>query len=142
MGLSFLRADLPRTVMDWPVDAGALRDSLVRVSRDWPGVPLMITENGAAYEDRVVDGRVADVERIAYLRAHLQAAHEAIEAGADLRGYLAWSLLDNFEWAYGYDKRFGLVHVDYATQERVPKSSARFLAEVAARNGLAASGGG
>jgi beta-glucosidase len=134
--VEFLRADLPRTVMDWPVDAGALRDSLVRVSRDWPGVPMMITENGAAYEDHVVDGRVADVERIAYLRGHLQAAHEAIEAGADLRGYLAWSLLDNFEWAYGYDKRFGLVHVDYETQRRTPKDSAAWFRSVMTSNAV------
>jgi beta-glucosidase len=134
--VEFLRPDLPRTVMDWPVDATGLRDSLVRVSRDWPGVPLMITENGAAYEDRLVDGRVADVERIAYIRGHLEAAHEAIQAGADLRGYLAWSLLDNFEWAYGYDKRFGLVRVDYETQERLPKDSAAWYRSVMASNAV------
>jgi beta-glucosidase len=134
--VEFLRADLPRTAMDWPVDAGALRDALVRVSRDYPGVPLMVTENGAAYEDRVEDGRVADVERIAYLRAHLSAAHDAIQAGADLRGYLAWSLLDNFEWAYGYDKRFGLVRVDYETQERLPKDSAAWYRSVMASNAV------
>jgi beta-glucosidase len=135
-GVEFLRPDLPRTHMDWPVDAGALRDALVRVSRDYPGVPMMITENGAAYEDRVEDGRVADVERIEYLRTHLEAAHEAIQAGADLRGYLAWSLLDNFEWAYGYDKRFGLVRVDYRTQERLPKDSAAWYRAVMASNSV------
>ena len=135
-GVEFLRADLPRTHMGWPVDAGALRDALVRVSRDYPGVPMMITENGAAYEDRVAGGRVADVERIEYLRAHLRAAHEAIEAGADLRGYVAWSLLDNFEWAYGYDKRFGLVRVDYRTQERLPKDSAAWYRAVMASNAV------
>jgi beta-glucosidase len=132
----FLRSDLPRTQMDWPVDAGALRDALVRVSRDYPGVPMMITENGAAYPDHVVDGRIADVERIDYLRTHLRAAHEAIEAGADLRGYLAWSLLDNFEWAYGYDKRFGLVHVDYETQRRLPKDSAAWYRSVMRSNAV------
>jgi beta-glucosidase len=134
--VEFLRPDLPRTDMDWPIDAGALRDALVRVSRDYPGVPLMITENGAAYRDVVDGGRIADVERIDYLRTHLRAAHEAIEAGADLRGYLAWSLLDNFEWAYGYDKRFGLVHVDYGTQRRLPKDSAAWYRGVMESNAV------
>ena len=98
---------------------------------------MFVTENGAAYVDVVgPDGSVHDPERIAYVDAHLRAVHDAIEQGADVRGYFCWSLLDNFEWAYGYAKRFGLVHVDYATQERRPKDSARWYAGVAARNGL------
>ncbi|HEX4982365.1 MAG TPA: family 1 glycosylhydrolase, partial [Ilumatobacteraceae bacterium] len=79
---------------------------------------------------------VDDPDRVAYLRSHLAAAHAAIEEGVDLRGYLAWSLLDNFEWSYGYSKRFGIVHVDYDTQVRTPKSSARVYSEIARRNAL------
>jgi len=84
----------------------------------------------------VADGAVHDEDRRSYLEGHLRAAHEAIEAGVDLRGYLAWSLLDNFEWAFGYSKRFGIVRVDYDTQERTVKDSARWYAEVARHNGF------
>ena len=77
------------------------------------------------------------MERLAYFDGHLRACHAAIEQGVDLRGYLAWSFLDNFEWAYGYDKRFGLVYVDYATQRRIPKDSAKWYSDVIRRNGLA-----
>ena len=108
----------------------------MRLGRDYPGTPLMITENGAAFDDVVAGDRVADPDRIAYLDGHLRAAHAAIAAGVDLRGYLAWSLLDNFEWAYGYDKRFGLVHVDYDTQRRTFKDSALWFRDVIANNGF------
>ena len=88
------------------------------------GTTLAVTENGAAYDDPpVVDGRVADEDRRAYLEAHLRACHAAIAEGVPLTGYLAWSLMDNFEWAEGYSKRFGLVHVDFDTQVRTPKAS-------------------
>ncbi|WP_440099413.1 GH1 family beta-glucosidase [Streptosporangium sp. H16] len=127
---------LPVTAMGWPVEADGLRRLLVRLARDYPSTPLMITENGAAYPDSAEDGRVADAERVDYLRTHLLAAHQAIQEGADLRGYLAWSLMDNFEWAYGYDKRFGLVHVDYDTQTRIPKDSALWYSGVIGRNGI------
>jgi beta-glucosidase len=127
----------PVTGMDWPVDATGLREVLVRLHTEYPGVPIMVTENGAAYADEVVDGAVHDADRIAYLREHLIAAHEALAAGVDLRGYYAWSLLDNFEWAYGYSQRFGLIHVDYATQARTLKDSAYWYRDVIARNGLA-----
>jgi beta-glucosidase len=137
-GVAFLPQDLPVTFMDWPVDASGLGDLLVRLSRDYPEIPLMVTENGASYDDRLEGDRVADTDRLAYFDSHLRAAHDAIERGADLRGYLAWSFLDNFEWAYGYDKRFGLVYVDYATQRRVPKDSAKWYSEVIRNNGLAA----
>ncbi|MEU8007991.1 GH1 family beta-glucosidase [Catellatospora sp. NPDC049111] len=135
-GVEFVTQSAPVTAMDWPVDPTGLSDLLLRLAADYPGVPLMVTENGAAYTDVVEGDRVADDERIAYLDGHLRAAHAAIEGGADLRGYLAWSLLDNYEWGYGYGKRFGLVHVDYATQRRLPKDSAHWYAEVIGRNGL------
>jgi beta-glucosidase len=102
--------------------------------------PLVVTENGAAFDDppTVRGDRLDDPPRVAYLRDHLRAAHAALELGVDLRGYFAWSLLDNFEWAHGCSKRFGLVHVDYATQRRTPKASAAFYAKVIAANGIEA----
>lgn len=133
----FLPAPGPRTAMDWPVDADGLYELLTRLRDDLPGVPLVITENGAAYDDYAdPSGEVHDPERVEYLRAHLSAVHRAIGAGADVRGYFLWSLLDNFEWAYGYSKRFGIVHVDFATQRRTVKDSARWYGEVIARGGL------
>lgn len=100
-------------------------------------MPLLITENGAAYDDYAdPEGAVHDPERVAYLDAHLAAVRRAIDDGADVRGYFLWSLLDNFEWAYGYGKRFGIVHVDFASQRRTPKDSAHWYAEVIARGGL------
>ncbi len=135
------REGVPVTAMGWEIDAPGLTETLLRVSREYPSIPLFITENGAAFDD-VVDhnGEVHDPERVAYLDAHLRACHEAISEGVPLGGYFAWSLLDNFEWALGYSKRFGLVHVDYTTQQRTPKSSARWFSQVARRNGLDATG--
>ncbi|MFD7085231.1 GH1 family beta-glucosidase [Streptomyces sp. NPDC002181] len=134
-----LPAPGPRTAMDWPVDAGGLHELLVRLRDELPGVPLLITENGAAYADYAdPEGDVHDPDRIGYLHGHLASVHRAIGDGADVRGYFVWSLLDNFEWAYGYSKRFGLVHVDFATQRRTPKDSARWYADVISRNGLPA----
>ncbi|WP_199038232.1 GH1 family beta-glucosidase [Glycomyces salinus] len=128
--------ELPVTDMGWPVEATGLTDLLVRLHKDY-NVPLMVTENGAAYPTGPdAEGNVEDTERIDYLRSHIAAVHDAIEAGVDVRGYTAWSLMDNFEWAFGYDKRFGLVHVDYTTQKRTPKASARFYADVIAAGGL------
>jgi beta-glucosidase len=101
-----------------------------------PGLPLYVTENGAAYPDEVRDGAVHDPDRLAYVAAHVSAVHDAIEAGADVRGYFAWSLLDNFEWAWGYACRFGIVFVDYETQQRIPKSSARWYASVISANAI------
>ncbi|MER5882743.1 GH1 family beta-glucosidase [Streptomyces sp. NPDC001941] len=121
-----------RTEMGWTVDPSGLRDLLVRLGREFPGLPLVVTENGAACDDKVsADGSVHDPDRIAYLHGHLAAVRRAMEDGADVRGYLLWSFLDNFEWAYGYGKRFGIVHVDYESQARTPKSSARWYARVA-----------
>ncbi|MFE0626252.1 GH1 family beta-glucosidase [Streptomyces sp. NPDC058864] len=133
----FVPAPGPRTAMDWPVDAGGLHELLLRLRDELPDVPLLITENGAAYDDYAdPEGEVHDPERIAYLRTHLAAVQRAIADGADVQGYFLWSLLDNFEWAYGYGRRFGVVHVDFASQRRTPKDSARWYAGVVARGGL------
>ncbi|HEY0719492.1 MAG TPA: GH1 family beta-glucosidase [Streptosporangiaceae bacterium] len=141
---AFVRPDhLPVTAMGWLVDPNGLYDLLIRVHDDAPGLPLYITENGAACHDYVdPDGAVEDPERIAYLHGHLDAARRAIADGVPLRGYFAWSLMDNFEWAHGYSKRFGLVFVDYGTQRRIPKRSAAWYAEVARTNSLPARGQG
>jgi beta-glucosidase len=128
---------LPQTEMGWEIDAQGLYDLLTRVARDYPGVPLYVTENGAAFADeKGPDGEVHDPARIAYLDEHFRAAHRAIADGADVRGYFVWSLMDNFEWSFGYSKRFGLIHVDYDTLERTPKDSARWYAQVTGANGL------
>ena len=127
----------PKTDMGWGIDARGMTELLLRLARDYPGVDLYVTENGAAYPDVLTaDGAVHDQDRIAYLHQHLSAVADAVEAGAPVRGYFLWSLLDNFEWSYGYSKRFGLVHVDYATQRRTVKDSGRWYAEVVRRNAL------
>jgi beta-glucosidase len=129
--VEFVERGLPTTEMGWEIDPDGLYDLLTRLHRDYPTLPpLYITENGAAFRDAPgPDGSVEDPERIAYLDAHFAAAGRAISDGVDLRGYFVWSLLDNFEWAYGYGKRFGLVYVDYATQARTPKGSAAWYAK-------------
>lgn len=133
----FVPSGRPVTGMGWDIDAGGLHEVLTRVHREYPEVALYITENGAGYDETLDgDGTIQDDARIAYLDEHLRACHRAIADGVPLRGYFTWSLLDNFEWAWGYSKRFGLVHVDYATQRRVPKKSARWYAEVIRRGGL------
>ena len=114
----------PTTEMGWELAPAALHDLLVRIARDYE-IPIIITENGSAYEDPApTGGVVADPQRLAYLRDHLEAVARAAAGGVDVRGYFAWSLLDNFEWEHGYDKRFGIVHVDYESQRRTPKQSA------------------
>ncbi len=125
------------TDMNWEVFPPALTRALVWVKERYGDRPLYVTENGAAFYDppRARGGRVDDPLRVSYLRDHLAAARDAVEAGVDLRGYFAWSLFDNFEWSYGYDKRFGIVHVDFETLERTPKASARFYSEVIRTNG-------
>ena len=124
----FVEEDRPgveRTQMGWEVHPDGLRDLLLDFQRRYPGLPpVYITENGMASDDRPEAGRVQDPQRLAYLNRHVAAIDEAMRRGVDVRGYFAWSLLDNFEWSYGYEKRFGLVHVDYATQQRTPKDSA------------------
>ncbi|GHJ49243.1 beta-glucosidase [Catellatospora sp. TT07R-123] len=135
-GAEYVAQDLPVTAMDWPVDPSSFYELLLWLSERYPGTPMMITENGAAYDDVLVGDRVADTDRIGFLDGHLRAVHSAMAEGADIRGYLAWSLLDNYEWGYGYGKRFGIVHVDYDTQRRTLKDSARWYAAVIGRNGL------
>ena len=135
--LAFHNGPGPVTEMGWTVDPTGLLEVLLRLERDHPGLAVMVTENGAAYPDLVgADGQVADPHRITYLHSHLLAAHEALSAGVDLRGYFVWSLLDNFEWALGYAKRFGLIHVDYETQTRTAKDSAHWYRRVIAAGGV------
>jgi len=125
---------LPRTHIDWEVMPDDFADLLVRISQDYPGIPLVITENGAAYNDVPdADGFVDDEDRTDYIASHLAAVSQARKRGADVRGYFAWSLMDNFEWAYGYDKRFGIIRTDYETQTRTPKRSALWLRDTIAR---------
>jgi beta-glucosidase len=127
----------PKTDMGWGIDPRGLTELLLRVAREAPGLEIMVTENGAAYPDVVgEDGRVADPDRVEYLRTHLAAVHAAITAGAPVTGYYVWSLLDNFEWGWGYGKRFGIVHVDYDTQVRTLKDSALYYAEVIRGNAV------
>jgi len=121
---SIMPAGATRTDMGWEIYPDGLRDILIRVAKDYQPKALYVTENGSAMRDILeADGSVHDARRVAYLRDHLRAVQEAIEAGAPVKGYYAWSLLDNFEWAYGYEKRFGLIYVDYATQKRYLKDS-------------------
>jgi beta-glucosidase len=117
--------DVEHTAMGWPVVPTALTELLVRLQRDYGGVPFVITENGAAFDDRLDGGDVVeDDRRVAYLQGHIDALEQARADGVDVRGYYVWSLLDNFEWEYGYEKRFGIVFVDFPTQRRIPKRSA------------------
>ncbi len=126
-----------RTEVGWEVYPQGLTETLVWVKERYGDIPLYVTENGSAFFDppTATNGRVQDPLRVDYLRSHLLAARAAIDAGVDLRGYMAWSLLDNLEWALGYSKRFGIVHVDFETQARTPKDSARLYARVIATNG-------
>jgi beta-glucosidase len=126
-----------KTAMGWPVEPDGLKEMLVRIKDEYADVPIYVTENGRAVHDYIdPENGVDDEERISYLESHFRAAHKAIEQGVDLRGYMVWSFLDNFEWAEGYSKRFGIVFVEYGTQRRVPKASARWYAEVIRRNGV------
>ncbi|MDD3610133.1 MAG: GH1 family beta-glucosidase [Halothiobacillaceae bacterium] len=129
--------DALHTDMGWEVYPQGLTDTLRWVHKHFGERALYVTENGAAFPDGApVDGRVTDPERCAYFEAHLAAAREARADGVDLRGYFAWSLLDNFEWQFGYARRFGLVHVDFATQRRTLKDSARVYARLVAEQGV------
>ncbi len=133
------QAQRPRTETGWEVYEQGLLDLLTGFRARYGDIPLYITENGAAFADppHVAGGLLEDPLRVDYLRRHLKAAHAALEAGVDLRGYYAWSLLDNLEWSLGYAKRFGLYHVDFTTQRRTPKASAKFYAQVIASHGEA-----
>ena len=127
----------PYTDMGWSIDPEGMYELLMRLTHEAPEVDLYVTENGAAYPDELsADGSVHDLQRIEYLEQHLAAVYRAVQAGAKVRGYFLWSLLDNFEWAYGYSKRFGIIHVDYETQQRTIKDSGHWYAALIRRNGL------
>jgi beta-glucosidase len=130
------------TETGWEVYPQGLTDTLVWIRQRYGGIPQYVTENGAAFFDPPVAeaGRIDDVLRVDYLRKHVAAAAQARQQGVDLRGYFAWSLLDNLEWSFGYSKRFGLVHVDFETQTRTPKASARHYADLIAAHRRAAAG--
>ena len=117
---------LPVSDMDWEIYPQGLTDLLLLLKQDYAALPpVYVTENGGAFkDDTVVDGRVQDDDRINYLRTHIAAVASAMQQGVPMAGYMVWSLMDNFEWASGYLKRFGIVHVDYGTQTRTPKASA------------------
>jgi beta-glucosidase len=122
-------ADVARTSIGWPIVPGAFRDTLLDIHARFR-LPIYVLENGTAAEDKLDStGKIQDTGRIAYLEAYTAAMQEAISAGADVRGYFVWSLLDNFEWTSGYSQRFGLVHVDFATQRRIPKASAQWYSD-------------
>lgn len=131
------RDSADRTEMGWEVYPQGIYEMLMRVAREYPFKALYITENGAAFPDEVgPSGGVDDPRRVAYLRGYISQAGRALAEGAPLKGYFVWSLLDNFEWAYGYSKRFGLYYVDYATLGRIPKSSAKWYRRVIAENAI------
>jgi len=124
------------TAMNWEIYPDGLYDLLVNISENYTKLPLYITENGAAFNDEVEAGEVNDQDRIDYLKGHFKAAYEAIEDGVNLQRYYVWSLMDNFEWAFGYSKRFGIIYVDYTTKERILKKSAHWYKKVIKNNGL------
>ena len=126
LGLELLETNGRQTAMGWRVEPDTFTALLVRLKRDYGDVPLVITENGAAFDDPPLDGHpvVEDPDRVAYLREHIAAVEHAIDSGVDVRGYYVWSLFDNFEWEHGYASRFGIVHIDFASQRRTPKRSA------------------
>lgn len=124
---------LPKTQLGWEIRPEGLYEFLIRIGQQAQGVPIYITENGMAWDDKVVNGQVNDEIRQAYIRDHLWAAHRAIADGVDLRGFFQWSLLDNYEWAEGYGPRFGIVYTDYQSQQRIPKDSYLMLREALGR---------
>lgn len=130
--VEFVAQPGPHTAMGWNIAPEGLEELLVALHEEFPDQPFMVTENGAAFDDEVAaDGSVPDAERLDYLRRHFTAAHRALQRGVDLRGYFVWSLLDNFEWGYGYAKRFGIVRVDFDTLERTVKDSGKWYAQLA-----------
>jgi beta-glucosidase len=136
LGAAQIDTHNPKTEMGWEIYPDHLYDALTRITRDYSAPEIYITENGAAFRDQVINDAVDDPQRIEYLQAHLAACHRAIADGVKLRGYFCWSLLDNFEWAYGFSKRFGLIYTDFSSQRRIVKASGRYFAEIARRNAL------
>lgn len=121
--------NVERTGMGWEVHAETFTDLLTRINKDYAPKEIFITENGSAWDDEVVDGKVDDPNRVRYLERHIDAMFDAKKQGVPISGYFAWSLMDNYEWAYGYAKRFGLIYIDYPTQKRIPKTSAYYYRE-------------
>ncbi|KIL34293.1 beta-glucosidase [Cohnella kolymensis] len=134
--VDYVQTDAAKTDMGWDIYEESLYRLLTRLKVEYTDLPLYITENGAAFDHPVEDGQVHDRNRIEYIAAHLEVCHRFIQEGGNLAGYFVWSFMDNFEWALGYQKRFGIVHVDYDTLERTPKDSAKWYAEVIRNNGL------
>lgn len=131
------QAQSEHTATDWEVAPESLYRMLKRLKDDYAPEAIVITENGAAYDDAIAeDGAVHDEQRVAFFKAYLAQAHRAIEDGVPLKAYFAWSLMDNFEWTSGYSKRFGIVYVDYATQRRIPKDSATWYSRTIKQNGF------
>ena len=130
--------------LDWEIHAPALTRVLTWIRDRYTKLPLYVTENGCALPEPSVLGpgtrRLDDPRRVAYLRDHLRAVRDALAAGVDVRGYFAWSLLDNLEWGHGFSKRFGVLHVDHASQKRTPKASASYLRALAVTNGAVLDG--
>ncbi|MCJ7626167.1 MAG: family 1 glycosylhydrolase, partial [Anaerolineaceae bacterium] len=125
------------TEMDWEVYPEGIYNILGRLHFDYAFPSIYITENGAAFPDKVgPDGQVDDPARLSYIKRHLEMVHRAIHVGVPVKGYFAWSLFDNFEWGFGYSKRFGIVYVDYQTQQRIPKSSAKWYRQVIRENAV------
>jgi beta-glucosidase len=138
-GIGHVRMDVEHTAMGWAVEPKGLTHLLKRITAEYGEIPFYITENGAAYDDSVApDGGVHDAQRTSYIKGHLTAIGEMIHDGIDIRGYFVWSLLDNFEWSFGYERRFGVVWVDYETYERTVKDSGLWYAEVARTGALPA----
>ncbi|SER86660.1 beta-glucosidase [Propionibacterium cyclohexanicum] len=135
--VSFVAPTGPLTAMGWNIDPAGLRDVLVSTAKRFPGLELFVTENGMAAPDRPdASGVVHDDDRIAYLEAHLGAVLDAVDEGAPVGGYFVWSLMDNFEWSWGYDRRFGIIRVDYDSYRRIPKDSFRYYQRLIARRSL------
>ena len=123
--------------MGWAIDGDCFYRTMKILQNDYGNPPVFVTENGGAFIDLPdANGKIDDQDRIAYHNEYLSAALRAMKEGANVQGYMPWSLLDNFEWAYGYEKRFGLVHVDYTTQKRTPKASYDFMRNVIKSNAL------
>ena len=137
LGFEFEPARAPVTAMGWEIAPSSFTDLLIRLDRDYGRPRILVTENGAAFPDRANGAHVDDPQRVAYLADHFEAARRAVEAGVDLEAYFVWSLLDNFEWESGYGPRFGIVYVDYETQERTFKRSALWYRDLVARHRLA-----
>jgi beta-glucosidase len=136
LALEQVEWDGPRTAMGWTVEPTSLTALLLRLKRDYGDVPFVITENGASYDDPPLDGQavIEDPQRVAYLRGHVEAVERAVEDGVDVRGYYVWSLLDNFEWEHGYERRFGIVAVNFDNLKRTPKRSALWYRDLIARH--------